>query len=494
MSIKAKLSFIITLIGLMFFLVTGFIVWTQLDEKGQAASLDVSKMNKNLEQGIKVLAIICLLILSVSYRLLSDVIRSINVLKKGAETIGKGKFDHRIDLNTADELGKLAVSFNKMTENLQNTTISRDYVDNIVRSMQSSLIVTSPERYIQTVNSSACDMLGYSKKEFHGMPLENIFADESTVFKKTFDELLNKGFVRYVESSFKTKDGHSIPVLFSASVMRGADEQEQGIVLVSADITERKESELKQNRLLKELDSVNKELNDFAYIVSHDLKAPLRGINSIATWIQEDYKDRLDEDGKKQLRLLVNRVYRLQNLIDGILHYSRIGRVNEEKEKVDLNDVVIELVDSLSPPSHIKILIDGRLPTVFCEPTRMSQLFQNLMSNAIKYMDKEQGLVRIGCIEKDDCWQFLISDNGPGIDEKYFKKIFQIFQTLKARDEVESTGIGLAVVKKVVEMNGGRIWVESEPGKGSTFFFTIAKSVEGEKDETNEPKKTNPSC
>jgi PAS domain S-box-containing protein len=431
MSIKAKLSVIIILIGLMFFLITGFIAWTQLDEKGQAASLDVSKMNKKLEQGVKVLAIICLLILFVSHRLLSDVVKSINVLKKGAETIGKGKYDHRIDLSTADELGKLAVSFNKMTENLQKTTISRDYVDNIVRSMHGGLIVTSPERYIQTVNSSACDMLGYSKKEFHGMPLENIFANESAIFKKSFDELLNKGFIRYVETSFKTKDGHRIPVLFSASVMRGADEQEQGIVLVSADITERKESELKQNRLLEELDSVNKELNDFAYIVSHDLKAPLRGISSIATWIQEDYKDRLDKDGKEQLGLLVNRVNRLQNLIDGILHYSRVGRVNEEKEEVDLNEVVIELIDSLSLPSHIMISIDGRLPTVFCEPTRMSQLFQNLISNAVKYMDKEQGLVRIGCIEKDDCWQFFISDNGPGIDEKYFKIFFTIAKSIE---------------------------------------------------------------
>jgi len=482
MSIKTKLSLIIILIGLMLFIITGFIVWNQLDGQHETAMQNISDTSQKMEQGLKVLALFCLLILLVSYGLLSNVIRSIHVLKKGAETIGKGQFDYRIQLETRDELGRLASSFNRMTENLQNTTISRDYVDNIVRSMHGSLIVTSPERYIQTVNSSTCDMLGYSEKELSGMPLESIFTLESASLKKSFDELLNKGFVRYVETDYRAKDGSHVPVLFSASVMKDEECKEQGIVLVAVDITDRKESELKQSRLLQELDSVNKELKDFAYIVSHDLKAPLRGISSLAAWIQDDYKDRLDDEGRAQLDLLMNRVQRMQNLIDGILHYSRVGRVKEGKEKVDLNEMVSELMDSLSPPSHIKFVVDDNLPVLMYEPTRISQVFQNLMSNSVKYMDKEQGLIRVGCRQEEDQWRFSISDNGPGIDPKYFEKIFQIFQTLNARDKVESTGIGLAVVKKVVEMNGGRIWVESELGKGSTFFFTVKKSLGGEKE------------
>jgi len=147
-------------------------------------------------------------------------------------------------------------------------------------------------------------------------------------------------------------------------------------------------------------------------------------------------------------------------------------------EKVDLNKTVNEIIDSLSPPPHIVVSIDDPLPVVMCEPTRIRQLFQNLISNAVKYMDKEQGFVRIGCMDKGNHWQFSISDNGPGIEDKYFKKIFQIFQTLHPRDQVESTGIGLAVVKKIVEMNRGRIWLESETGKGSTFFFTIKKNAD----------------
>ncbi|MBU4203569.1 MAG: PAS domain S-box protein [Acidobacteria bacterium] len=485
MSIKWRLSTIIILIGFMLFLITGFMLWTQfmsLDQGAGPAVLTPSSLADSLaettslwKQGIQVLALICLLILLISYRLLSTIIRSIDILKKGAETIGKGRFEYRIPMDAKDELGQLAKTFNEMTGNLERTTISRDYVDNIVRSMHGSLIVTSPERYIQTVNASTCKMLGYSEQELRGMPLETIFADESSLLQKNFDELLQKGFVQYVESGYRTKKGEIIPILFSASLMRGEDGENLGMVVVSADITERKDAEKKQSRLLKELDSVNKELKDFAYIVSHDLKAPLRGIQSLATWIEEDYRDKLDLNGQKQLDLLKSRVVRMQGLINGILHYSRVGRTKEEKVEVNLHQLVGEIIDSISPPPGISVTVDTPLPVLHCERTRIGQLFQNLISNAVKYMDKEQGWVRVGCREKPDVWQFSVSDNGPGIEEKYFEKIFQIFQTLQSRDDVEGTGIGLAVVKKVVEMYGGEIWLESELKQGTTFFFTLSK-------------------
>ncbi|MCJ7679112.1 MAG: ATP-binding protein [Candidatus Aminicenantes bacterium] len=485
MSIKWRLSTIIILIGFMLILITGFMLWSQfvsLDQGISPSEITPSAIEDSFarttslwKQGIQVLALICLLILLISYRLLSTIIRSIHILKKGAETIGKGRFDYRIPMDSKDELGQLAQTFNAMTGNLERTTISRDYVDNIVRSMHGSLIVTSPERYIQTVNVSTCKMLDYSEKELRGMPLETIFADESSRFQKNFDELLQKGFIQYIESSYRTKKGEVIPILFSASVMRGEDGENMGMVVVSADITEQKDAEKKQTRLLKELDSVNKELKDFAYIVSHDLKAPLRGIQSLATWIQEDYRDKLDQNGQKQLNLLISRVSRMEGLITGILHYSRVGRTQEEKIDVNLHQLVGEIIDSLTPPAGISVSVDTPLPVLHCGRTRIGQLFQNLISNAVKYMDKEQGWVRIGCKEKQDVWQFSVSDNGPGIEKKYFEKIFQIFQVLHSRDDVEGTGIGLAVVKKIVEMYGGEIWLESEPKQGTTFFFTLSK-------------------
>jgi light-regulated signal transduction histidine kinase (bacteriophytochrome) len=227
--------------------------------------------------------------------------------------------------------------------------------------------------------------------------------------------------------------------------------------------------------LLRELEKTNQELNDFAYITSHDLKAPLRGIATLANWLLTDYADKLGEQGRKQLNLLTSRVDRMRKLIDGILQYSRIGRVKEEKVVVNLTELVSEVIDTMAPPENITVTVGSELPTIECERTRITQVFQNLISNAVKYMDKPQGRVKVGCVEENGSWRFSVADNGPGIEEKYFEKIFQVFQTLSPRDEVESTGIGLSLVKKIVEMYNGRVWVESQPGKGSTFFFTLPK-------------------
>jgi len=227
-----------------------------------------------------------------------------------------------------------------------------------------------------------------------------------------------------------------------------------------------------------ELESANRELQDFAYAVSHDLKAPLRAINQLAGWINADYGEVLGPDGTTHLVLLMGRVRRMHRLIEGILQYSRIGRVREKKKEVDLDFLAREVIDLVSPPQCINITIENRLPVILGEQTRLTQLFQNLLDNAIKYMDKTNGKVIIACLEQDTQWMFRVSDNGPGIEEKYYEKIFQIFQTLAPRDETESTGIGLALVKRIVETTGGSIWVESEFGKGATFWFTIPKRGE----------------
>jgi len=247
---------------------------------------------------------------------------------------------------------------------------------------------------------------------------------------------------------------------------------------LEGEISVRKQIEAKQREILTKLKSANKDLSDFAYIVSHDLKAPLRGIKTLTDWISADYADRIDEDGKEQLGLLSNRVNRMHNLIEGILQYSRVGRVKEELARVNLNDVVPEVIDLIAPPPNISITIDNEMPTITCEPTRIMQVFQNLLSNAVKYMDKPQGQISLGCLEKDGYWRFSVADNGPGIEERYFKKIFQMFQTLAPRDEFESTGVGLTVIKKIVEMYGGQVWLESQPGQGSTFLFTFPKQKE----------------
>jgi len=226
---------------------------------------------------------------------------------------------------------------------------------------------------------------------------------------------------------------------------------------------------------VRELRRSNKELQDFAHVTAHDLKAPLRGIGTLADWIATDYADKFDAEGLEQMHLLKGRAARMSELIDSILHYSEIGRTTKCRESVDLNRLLPDVIAQLAPPDNVAITIEASLPTLVFEKVRLFQVFQNLIGNAIKYMDKPQGRIRISCTADEQFWTFSVTDNGPGISEKYFGKIFQMFQTLTRRDELESTGIGLSVVKKIVELHDGAVWVESQVGEGTTFSFTLPK-------------------
>jgi len=303
-----------------------------------------------------------------------------------------------------------------------------------------------------------------------------VWKDDAEAYRQDDRRVMDSGKpLLAFEETQATKDGGQITILTSKVPLRDTSGEVVGVLGVYTDITELKQAEKRQAALLEELESVNRELKDFAHIVSHDLKAPLRGIRTLAEWMMTDLGDRLGEEGREQMQLLMGRTVRMQNLISGVLEYSRIGRVHEERASINLSELVAQVVEDLLPPEHISVNLDGQLPTICGEPTRIRQLFQNLLSNAIKYMDKEHGLIRVGCEDEPNSWRFFVADNGPGIEEKYFDRIFQMFQTLAPRDTTESTGVGLTVVKKIVECHGGRIWVESQMGEGSTFFFTLSK-------------------
>lgn len=231
----------------------------------------------------------------------------------------------------------------------------------------------------------------------------------------------------------------------------------------------------KQVALVEDLRGTNKELEDFAYVISHDLKAPLRGVNSIAEWIATDYADKLDEQGKKYLAMLKTRMEKMNDLINGVLEYSRAGKRQEQRLRIDLNKLAADVIELLSIKRNVNVTIETPLPMIEYEPNQIKEVFQNLLSNAVKFMDKEAGQISIACQESDGYWVLSVADNGPGIDEKYFEKIFQMFQTLAPKDKTDSTGIGLTIVKKIIEKNKGKVWVQSQPGNGSTFYFTIPK-------------------
>lgn len=241
------------------------------------------------------------------------------------------------------------------------------------------------------------------------------------------------------------------------------------------EMSERQSEGQEQAELLVRLEKANRELTEFAYVVSHDLKAPLRGIKTLASWIATDHRDSLNSEGQEQIDLLQRRIDRMESLIEGILQYSRAGQSGEKRDPVDLNDLLPNVIDMVAPPEHVVVTVQAGLPTLHGERTRITQVFQNLISNAVKYMDKPAGCIEIGCEEQEERWVFRVTDNGPGIEERHFEKIFKIFQTLTCRDEIESSGIGLAVVRKVVGLYGGQVWVESQVGEGSTFFFSWPK-------------------
>ena len=339
-----------------------------------------------------------------------------------------------------------------------------------------AILLTNIDGVIIDTNSRVNSWLGYENKELLGHNLLELpFVPRKSKLKmegKFKEALLVDGLKTY-ELEFISKAGETLFGDVLTAPLKGLNKQTVGNLIVIPDITERKRAEKQKAKLFEKINSINKELKEFAYVVSHDLKAPLRAINTLAAWLVLDYEDKFDEDGKKQLQLLQSRVTRMDGLIDGILQYSRVGRIEEEKVKIDLEKQVPEIIDYLAPPENFKIEIETELPTIISEKTRITQVFQNLLSNAIKYMDKPEGIIKIGCSKEDEFYKFYVSDNGPGIDEKYHEKIFQIFQTLHSKDQYESTGVGLTLIKRIVEMYDGRVWLESEVGNGCIFFFTL---------------------
>ena len=281
--------------------------------------------------------------------------------------------------------------------------------------------------------------------------------------------------LRGVDGSYRYFSVRGVPVITASGSIREW-------VGTCTDITERKARADELNYLLAvlartniALEKRNQELDQFAYVTSHDLKAPLRAIANLSQWIEEDLSEQLTEDTQHQMNLLRGRVHRMEALINGLLEYSRVGRLHTATVKVSVAQVLDEVIDSLSPPQTFTIEVGANLPELVTERLPLEQVFSNLIGNAIKHHPQMDGKVQISVREQDEFYEFAVADNGSGIDPQYHEKVFGIFQTLEARDKSENTGIGLAIVKKIVESQGGSIWIESQLGQGATFRFTWPK-------------------
>ncbi len=223
-----------------------------------------------------------------------------------------------------------------------------------------------------------------------------------------------------------------------------------------------------------ELARSNAELDEFAHVVSHDLKAPLRGISSLAAWIAGDCEKILPAESREHLVLLEERARRMARLIDGVLRYSRVGQKPAALERVDSRAVAEEVVDSLGPSAGVSVRIEGTLPRVRYDRIQLTQVFQNLIQNAVQHVGRRSGEVVVSCRERPGAFEFRVRDDGVGIAEADFERIFRMFHSVNA--EGGTAGVGLAIVKKIVEIHGGSVAVESTLGQGATFLFTVPKA------------------
>ena len=243
------------------------------------------------------------------------------------------------------------------------------------------------------------------------------------------------------------------------------------------EVAERKAAEERQGLLLEQVLKANDELTRFAYAVSHDLKGPLRGILTLASWIIEEDTPAPGAEMAEHMDLLVRRACHMNSLLDGLLEYSEIRPRQERPSRVDLHQVISAIVKDMALPDRITVTLEDPLPVLQCERQLLTRIFLHLLDNAVHFMDKPEGHIVVNCTEGPDFWTLRVIDNGPGIEARHFDRIFRIFQTLSHWQDSGHTGIGLPVVKKSVEVLGGRIWVESEVGQGSTFLFTLPKHL-----------------
>jgi PAS domain S-box-containing protein len=294
------------------------------------------------------------------------------------------------------------------------------------------------------------------------------FADEQRLME-TGEPLINK------EENPIAQDGTDRWVLVTKMPLYDDSHKIVGLFGVARDVTQLKRNELELERINRDLERSNAELEHFAYVASHDLRSPLRNIDSLTQWILEDAGDVLPEASRSDLLLLRQRVALMNRLLNDLLQYSRVGRVESDPEHVEPGEVVAEVVALLGIPANFRVEIQPNMPHLYTPRTAIRKVFQNLLDNAVKHHHQPEGRIEICATDHGDLVEFVVRDDGPGVDPKFHEKVFQIFQTLQRRDELDTSGMGLAIVKKSVEKHGGHITLASEVGKGAAFTFTWPK-------------------
>jgi PAS domain S-box-containing protein len=346
----------------------------------------------------------------------------------------------------------------------------------IVQSTHDAIIGTTLDGIITSWNRGAELIYGYTMSEIVGHHMSRLAPkNRRGEFMQIIDRIKRGEIVGHFETNRLRKDGTRIYVSITTSALRDASGTITGFSTISQDITERKQAERRLKMAAHSLKLKNEELKQFAYIASHDLQEPLRMVSSYVQLLRDRYEGKLDDEADEFIRYAVDGSNRMQQLINDLLAYSRTGSTSEHRDNVDIEKVFDRVTSDLHLmiKEHNADITHDPLPMIEAYESQLSELFLNLISNAIKFHGETPPHVHVSAVRQDDVWAFSVRDNGIGIDPKYFDRIFVIFQRLHTRREYSGTGIGLAICKKIVDHHGGQIRIESKPGEGSVFSFTI---------------------
>ncbi|APX99616.1 sensor histidine kinase [Lacinutrix venerupis] len=346
-------------------------------------------------------------------------------------------------------------------------------LEGVFENIVDAYVVMDLDGNILKFNEAATKLFGFDIKK-ESINVANLIYNEDYEYAITsFLNLKDKGYFKDYEARVYTKSKEIKWVHINASIIFDKNKKPVAAQGIVRDITEIKNLELQKEKLVNKLEKSNDELQEYAHIVSHDLKSPLRSIHALVSWLKEDNINSFDDTSLKNITLIESTLEKMEQLITDVLNYSSVGSDTALKQEVNLNSLVNQLVTILYVPENIEIKSLNILPNITGDKTKLQQLFQNLISNAIKFIDKENGIITIDVEDLKSHYKFSIQDNGIGIEKRFHEKIFKIFHSLKKSKD--STGIGLSIVKKIVNLHEGEIWLDSEPNVGTTFYFTLKK-------------------
>ena len=381
------------------------------------------------------------------------------------------------DSTTSGERAGASTTANERRDQQQDAAATlRSVFDN----SRSFIGLMTVEGVVIDANRTALAAAGVAADDVLGKPFwETQWWSHSKTLRERLKEAIRRasaGVGDRFEATHPVGDGMLIDVDFSLSPV--FDEQGKVIYLIpeGRDVTHEKQRERELARYMSQLKEANVELEQFAYVASHDLRSPLRGIGQLAAWIREDESEQLSEQGNEMLRKLEGRVARLEGLLTDLLAYSRAGRWQGEPTQVDLKETIEDVLNLLEIPAEFTVVVDPEMPKLWTHATPLSQVFLNLINNAIKHHDKSAGTIRVAATALAESVELRVQDDGPGIDPRHHERIFGMFQTLKPHDASGGSGMGLSIIKKLVLRLGGEIRVESTLGCGATFIVVLPKT------------------